>query len=105
MNTNDEFGKLKKIKTKSSKSHNKTKYKKHNRTSSIDNNNNSKRKVKFVNEIEIIDVESWKAYNLEQTAEENIEAFFYEESEQGIITNNKKLKERKGNVSCTCIII
>ncbi len=73
------------------------------------------RKVKFIDEAVIIDVECWKRYNLEQTADENFDAFFMDfdkedkdNSNKGNRNNtngNKKLKDRKDNVSCTCNII
>ena len=67
----------------------------------------NKRKVKFNNNIEIINVESWKKYNLEQTAEENFSALLYEEfgDDKDKTKKNKKIKGKDGNVSCTCNII
>ena len=98
----------------------KEKEKKHKRTSSCDEVINSK-KVKINNNIEIIDVESWKKYNLEQTADENFEELMkieYENEKEGKENGNKtntndknnknnirRVKGRQGNVSCTCIII
>ena len=38
--------------------------------------NNNIKKVKFNEYIDFINVECWKMYNIEQTAEENFEAFF-----------------------------
>ena len=56
-----------------------------------------------------------KAYNYEQTADENFDAFFMDfdkedkdNSNNGNKNNtngNKKLKDKKDNVSCTCNII
>ena len=53
------------------------------------------KKVKFSN-IDIIKVENWKQYNLNLTAEENLEELLY-------LANEKKEKEK--NISCTCLII
>ena len=115
-------GKIKKSKTlrSSVKMKKKEKEKKHTRKSSCNEIINSK-KVKINSNVEIIDVESWKQYNLEQTADENFEELLKieyenekEEKENGNKnnTNNKnnknnvrRVKGRQGNVSCTCIII
>ena len=99
---NDREAKIRKTKTKVHK-HNNSKSLK----DSIKNSDetNSKRKVKFGHKVEIIDVECWKAYNLEQTAEENIEAFFYDDNDIKANIKTDKRKDRKGNVSCTCNII
>ena len=86
--------------------------------SSERNNNNitkeiKKKRVKFIDKITFIDVECWKKYNVEQTADEN----YYDgnddeedESEAKNETNdknnnNKKRKNKKDNVVCTCIVI
>ena len=71
------------------------------------------RKVKFDNNVIFIDVECWKKYNQEQTADENFEAYFMDfdkEDKENINknknnTNGKKLKDKRDNVSCTCIVI
>ena len=109
-------GKIKKSKTLRSSVKMKKKEKKHVRNSSCDAISNGK-KVKINKKIEIIDVESWKKYNLEQTADENFEEFLkmeYEnekgkenENKNNTNINNKvkRLKGRDGNVSCTCILI
>ena len=94
--------------------------KKHKRKTSCNDIINS-RKVKINSKVEIIDVESWKKYNLEQTADENFEEFLkmeYENeqkekenenkgntSNKNIQNNIKRIKGRQGNVSCTCVII
>ena len=89
----------------------KTKVHKHNNSKSLKDSiknsdeTNSKRKVKFGHKVEIIDVECWKAYNLEQTAEENIEAFFYDDNDIKANIKSDKKKDRKGNVSCSCNIL
>lgn len=57
---------------------------------------NLRRKVKFGN-IDIIDVESWKAINLKLTSEENIEELFK-------ISDGKENRRIK-NIGCACIII
>ena len=59
-------------------------------------NINLRRKVKFGN-IDIIDVESWKAINLKLTSEENIEELFK-------ISDGKENRRIK-NIGCACIII
>ena len=98
----------------------KEKEKKHQRKSSCNEFLNLK-KVKINSNVEIIDVESWKKYNLEQTADENFEELLkieYENEEEGKENGNKnninnksnknnvkRFKGRQGNVSCTCIII
>ena len=113
-------GKIKKSKTLRSSLKMKKKEKKHHRNSSCDAIITGK-KVKINSKVEIIDVESWKKYNLEQTADENFEEFLkmeYEnekkEKENKNNPNNdnnnnnnkvKRIKGRNGNVSCTCIII
>jgi hypothetical protein len=69
------------------------------------------RKVKFDNNVIFIDVECWKKYNQEQTADENFEAYFMDfdkEDKENINKNNtngKKLKDKRDNVSCTCNVI
>ena len=107
-NTNDDIGPIRKSKTV--KNPTKIKAKKESKKKQKESIEN-KRKVKFNNDIQIIDVESWKKYNLEQTADENFGAFLYEESEddkdktkKDKKNNIKKIKEREGNVSCTCNI-
>ena len=57
--------------------------------------NNKVKRVKFKN-IDVVEIENWKKYNLILTAEENIEELLS-------ISNAKKGKEK--NISCTCIII
>ena len=121
-NNSKNLRKIKKSKTlrSSVKMKKKEKEKKHKRTSSCDEVINSK-KVKINSNIEIIDVESWKKYNLEQTADENFEELLkieYENEQEGKDNGNKnntndknnknnikRVKGRQGNVSCTCIII
>ena len=116
---NDNSGKIKKSKTLRSSVKMKKKIKNHHRSSSCEAIINSK-KVKINDKVDIIDVESWKKYNLEQTADENFEEFLkmeYENENKEETgdkndknnTNNKKtikkVRGRNGNVSCTCIII
>ena len=109
-NTNDDNEPIRKSKTVKNPTKIKTKKEsKKKKKESIEN----KRKVKFNNDIQIIDVESWKKYNLEQTADENFSAFLYEEecdddknkTKKDKKSNIQKIKEREGNVSCTCNII
>ena len=79
-------------------------------------NSNPKKKVKFNDDIIIIDIECWKEYNLEQTADENIEDFNVESNsnEETNIKKKEKKSKNKGkknnnnkenNISCTCLII
>ena len=81
-----------------------SKQKLNNKLQQVTTNTNSK-KVKFNNDITIIDVESWKSYNKEQTSLEN------SDDEDDNIKNKKKKKKcnkngnRKDNISCACIII
>ena len=77
----------------------------------INTNKNSK-KVKFSDKVEIIDVECWKKYNLEQTADENIEDYLEElerneeqETKKSKNSKNKRTKSKTDNVFCTCILI
>ena len=56
--------------------------------------NGKQKRVKFA-DIDIINVENWKKYNLNMTAEENLEEL--------INVSNKK-KGRQKNISCTCIV-
>ena len=75
-----------------------------------------KKKVKINDDITIIDIECWKEYNLEQTADENIEDFNVESNsnEETNIKKKEKKNKNKGkknnnnkenNISCTCLII
>ena len=71
-----------------------------------------KKRVKFIEEPKIIDVECWKKYNLDQTAEENFENYLEElenkENKENKEINNKKTKNRnksKDSITCTCNII
>ena len=75
-------------------------------------NNNKKKRVKINEDITIIDVECWKEYNLEQTADENSEDFTEDTTnveEVKEIKIKKKDKNRrinnKNDISCTCLII
>ena len=109
------FGDIKKSKTHKNSIKSKKKEKKHIRKNSMGQITNSK-KVKINKKIEIIDVECWKQYNIEQTAEENLEEFLIleyekkkkEEEEKKNNNNENKIKRLRGkeeNISCTCIII
>ena len=95
--------KIKKRKTKVSKIRNDSK------NSEMKESNQKTRKVKFNSNVEIIDVECWKAYNYEQTADENFDAFFYEENDyknkKDINNSDEKRKKNKDEISCTCNII
>ena len=72
------------------------------------------KKVKFDNNVVFIDVECWKQFNYEQTADENFDAYFMDyknedketpNKDKKNNTDNKKNKEKRNNVSCTCNII
>ena len=109
-NEEDNQGEIKKSKT--IRTINKTKTKKGNKKSK-NYKIEKTRKVKFDNNIIVIDVECWKKYNQEQTADENFEAYFmdYDKEDKENLnknknnTNGKKLKDKKDNVSCTCNVI
>ena len=86
--------------------------------SSERNNNNitkeiKKKRVKFIDKITFIDVECWKKYNVEQTADENYYDVNDDEEDESEAknetndknNNNKKRKNKKDNVVCTCIVI
>ena len=83
--------------------------------SSERNNTNEKaikkKKVKFSGEIKIIDVECWKKYNAEQTADENFDAIneeeYNEEPNKKVNNNNNTngKRNKKDNVFCTCNVI
>ena len=81
----------------------------------LNSSNNKTKKVKFNNKVEVIDVECWKIYNAEQTADENFDAFFtdFEKEDKEKINkeekknnnNNNKRNTKKDTISCTCTII
>ena len=58
--------------------------------------------MKFSNKVTTIKVECWKKYNLEQTADENINELIK------ISNTDSKDKGKKGardqNITCTCIL-
>ena len=68
-----------------------------------------KKRVKFTDKIIFIDVECWKKYNAEQTADENFEGFNEEEEnkekENKKNDNNNNKRNKKDNVFCTCNIV
>ena len=68
-----------------------------------------KKRVKFTEQIIFIDVECWKKYNAEQTADENFEGFNEEEEnnekENKKNDNNNNKRNKKDNVFCTCNIV
>ena len=74
-------------------------------------NQNSKI-VKIIDTPIIIDVESWKQYNYEQTAEANLEEYLEEinnnkkenENETDNVKNIKINRVKTENVTCTCIL-
>ena len=114
----DNFGDIKKSKTQKSPNKIKKKENKYFKKQSCEQITNLK-KVKINKKIEIIDVECWKQYNLEHTANENLEEFLIMEYENNKKKENEKNKNNKnenennikrvrskeGTISCTCIII
>jgi len=98
-----------------SKKNNDMIYKNENYGASINgylNTKNKSKKVKITDKVEIIDVECWKKYNLEQTADENIENYLEElerndeqETKKSKNNKNKRNKSKTDNVFCTCILI
>ena len=103
------IGEIKKSKTsRYSTKLKKTKNKKNKKDS---NENNNTKKVKFSDKVDEILVESWKRYNLDQTADENFDAFFMnnqdeeKENKNNNKSNNKKSNGKRDNISCTCNII
>ena len=68
-----------------------------------------KKRVKFTDKIIFIDVECWKKYNAEQTADENFEGLNEEEEvnekENKKNDNNNNKRNKKDNVFCTCNIV
>ena len=76
------------------------------------NSKKNSKKVKIIDNIEIIDVECWKKYNLEQTADDNIEDYLEEiernedlNNKKPKNSNNKRTKSKTENVTCTCALI
>ena len=79
--------------------------------------NNPKKKVKFNDDIIIVDIDCWKEYNLGQSADENPEDFTRdinngnnnEDTKEKKMEIKKKKKVKKNNkddnISCTCMII
>ena len=65
--------------------------------------------MKFSDKIIFIDVECWKKYNAEQTADENFEGINEEETNElenkKNDNNNKDKRNKKDNVFCTCNIV
>ena len=68
-----------------------------------------KKRVKFTEQIIFIDVECWKKYNAEQTADENFDGINEEEENNEIENkkddNNNNKRNKKDNVFCTCNIV
>ena len=86
--------------------------------SNNDNNENTnkkstKKKVKFTDKVIIIDVECWKQYNMEQTADENFDNVNEEdnkieennENKNTDDNNTKKRRSKNNNVVCSCNLI
>ena len=71
------------------------------------------KRVKFIEKPKIIDVECWKKYNLEQTADENFDDYLEEiENSQNNDKKNKKINQKKESnksksdtITCTCNIM
>ena len=75
-------------------------------------NSNKKKRVKFNDDVIIIDIECWKEYNLEQTADENSDDFTEDITNVEEVKEVKKKKKdknkrnnNKNDISCTCLII
>ena len=62
--------------------------------------------VTFAREIDVINVECWKKYNYEQTADEDYEGYI-EELEKNKKTNSKggRFRNKTEKATCTCAII
>ena len=81
------------------------------RNNNVNNNINNKNKekkkkrVKFSGEIIFIDVECWKKYNMELTADENFNINEEENNENEKNNNDNKNNKKKENIFCTCNII
>ena len=76
------------------------------------NSKKNSKKVKIIDNIEIIDVECWKKYNLEQTVDDNIEDYLEEierneelNNKKSKNSNNKRTKSKTENVTCSCVLI
>ena len=74
------------------------------------NNKDIKKKtVKFSGEVVFIDVECWKKYNAEQTAEENFDEIDEDEKKEQenkpSDNNDRRRNKAKENVFCTCNVI
>ena len=83
-----------------------------NNISSINDTNIKKaKKVKFSEKVVYIDVECWKKYNVELTADENFDDINEEEindnqkKDDNKNNNNNKIIKRKENIVCTCNVI
>ena len=77
-----------------------------------ENTKSNTKKVKFNKNITIIDVECWKQYNLEQTADEHEDIEEEEEEddkkkkkEKKKKKNDKRINDKNNNIACTCLII
>ena len=101
----DENNNFKIKKSKTLRNSVKSKAKKGKKINSKDDNNTNSKKVKFNSNIEFINVESWKSYNLEQTADENLEALFIDYDDKENKEDKKINKKGRNNISCTCNII
>ena len=67
-----------------------------------------KKRVKFTEQIIFIDVECWKKYNAEQTADENCDEINEEEINElknKNNDNNNNKRNKKDNVFCTCNVV
>ena len=82
--------------------------------SNIEKSSKSIKKVKILEQAFIIEVESWKKYNLDQAFDENYDDYLEEieknenKKEENNNNNNKNNKSRnksKDSITCTCNII
>ena len=60
-----------------------------------------RKRVKFASKVTTIKVECWKKYNLEQTADENINELLKISNSD---SKNKGKRSGRDNITCTCII-
>ena len=112
---------IRKTKTcKSPKNRKKTKERKKSQKRKQRDPNKPIKHVKFLDKVDIVKIESWKKYNLEQTADENLDELFEDNSpkqknssqvktnDKNNNNNNNAMKKKKmknPNASCACMII
>ena len=96
-------------KSKTTRNSNKPKKMKGIKKNISNSSTNNCKKVKFNNNVDYIEVECWKIYNLEHTADENYESLFIdfekEDKEKANLEDKKNKKKKKDEISCVCQII